>query len=151
MKIVKVDRDSGAECQGAPEEYTWTNLHIDRYKKNDEYVSDDGDVYEDAESFYQNEVFNFCACGRPDENLEYIRDGLAHIGKERPDGAIGEEWVDRWIAEGLEIFGNQKSRYFFFYWADQVGLTEHGGSVPGWLTEFGEETLDDLNEICRRG
>lgn len=126
-------------------------MFIDRFYKDDGYYDECGCFYETAEDFYQTKVFGFCGCGHPNGNLEYVRDGLAHIGKERPENMGQEEhsrWFDQWVNEGLEIFGNEKSRYFFFYWCDTNELTEHGGSVPGWLTEKGKQALSDLREIC---
>lgn len=126
-------------------------MYIDKFQKEGSYYDEDGCCYETAEDFYQSRSFNFCGCGSPDKNLEYIRDGLAHIDKTQPENISREEyhkWYDEWKKEGHEIFGNEKARYFFFYWADMLELTEHGGSVPGWLTEKGRETLADLREIC---
>lgn len=34
-----------------------------------------------------------------------------------------------------------------WYWLDNKGYTEHGGSVPGWLTEEGWKLLEDLEEL----
>ncbi len=123
-------------------------MYIDKYKKEDGYYNDDGVFYESAEDFYQVEIFGFCGCGLPDENLEYIHDGLTHINDERPEGAKHDEWYKKWVEEGDVIFGNEFSRYFFFYWCDKQELTEHGGSVPGWLTDKGKRILFDLREIC---
>lgn len=127
-------------------------MNIDKYKKEDGYYDEDGRYYEDAESFYQTKVFEFCGCGRPEDNLEYIMKGLSYIDREHPEGMSYEqscEWVKKWIEDGIPLFGNEESRYFFFYWADKEGLTEHGGSVPGWLTDYGREVLDDLREIIK--
>ena len=120
-------------------------MYIDKYKKDDGYYYDDNkSCYEDAETFYRVGVFGFCSCGFPKENLRYIRDGLAHIDVEYDRR---DNFYDRWKREGLEIFGNEKSEYFFYYWCDIQKLTEHGACVPGWLSKKGKRILADLNEI----
>ena len=86
-------------------------MHIDKYKKDDGY-------YDDDNTFCQVRLFGFCSCGLPRKNLEYIRDGLAHI----------------------DVKYNR-------YWCDAQGLTEHGGCVPGWLSKKGEKVLADLREV----
>ena len=118
-------------------------MYIDRFKNGESgtYIDDTGCHYENAEDFYQTSVFGFCGCGRPEDNLQFILDGLKHIlSSDRED-------YDTWLQDGLRIFGNEESRQFFFYWADKQGLTEHGGAIPGWLTEEGEAVMSDLMEI----
>ena len=125
-------------------------MYIDKYKKDDGYYDEDDCYYETAKDFIQTKILGFCGCGRPEDNLEYIRDGLAHINAPRSKNMTHEqhsEWFKKWVKRGHEIFGNELSRYFFFYWCDKEGLTEHGSSIPGWLTPKGEELLEDLNEI----
>jgi len=88
----------------------------------------------------------FCCCGNPEDNLKYVRNGLHHINEMHnmdDDKMSFEEWTEK----GLEIFGSRKAEYFFYYWADKEGLTEHGGSVPGWLDTKGHELLENLNII----
>lgn len=122
-------------------------MHIDKYKTEDGYCDESGCHYANAEEFLQTNFLGFCGCGDPDENLKYIRDGLAHIDAERTEPF--KDWYEKWTAEGLKIFGNENSRQFFFYWADSEELTEHGGSVSsgGWLSAKGKQLLDDLNEL----
>jgi len=126
-------------------------VHIDKYKKNNGYYDEDDCFYECAEDFLQMKIFGFCGCGHPDENLKYIRDGLIHLSRGDCPSVMSPEqhskWFDNWVAEGNKIFGNEKSRYFFFYWCDKEELTEHGGSIPGWLTDKGKEMLEDLIEF----
>lgn len=87
----------------------------------------------------------FCTCGNAYDNLRYIRDGLAHIDSPRPEGNNEwDKWYKQWLADGIALFGNERARYFFFYWADAAELTEHGGSVPGWLTDKGHDLLSCL-------
>ncbi len=121
-------------------------MYIDKFKKEDGYYDEDECFYEDAESFLQIKVFGFCVCGCPDENLIFIKNGLSHIDNKQPDGMDHHTWYENWVSEGHKIFGNEQSRYFFFYWCDKEELTDHGGSVPGWLTDKGKELLADLIE-----
>ena len=124
--------------------------NIDQYKKEDGYYSEDNCYYETAVDFMQINQFGFCGCGDPEGNLEFIMKGLQHIDRDQPeDRSKFGQWFDKWVKEGHEIFGNEESRYFFFYWADKEELTEHGGSVPGWLTEKGKRVLSDLTEIVK--
>jgi len=132
-------------------------MHIDKFKgKDGYYYAKDGCSYDTDMAFMQDEVFGFCCCGSPEANLLFIKKGLTHIDSPRPKKAVYEggtqdewsQWYDKWISEGDKIFGGEQARYFFFYWADKEGLTEHGGSVPGWLTDKGKRILEDLVVIC---
>ena len=93
--------------------------------------------------YIQIGYLGFCGCGSLEENLEYIMDGLAYID-ERPNG---KEEFNEWIERGHKIFGNELSKSFFFYWADKEELSEHGSSIPGWLTDKGKELLAALRKF----
>ncbi len=99
----------------------------------------------------QESVLGFCACGMPDENLAYVRDGLAHIAEDGPnpqgDSAAWEAWLREHRERGAQLFGNERAERFFYYWADKEELSEHGGCVPGWLTEKGLAMLADLRAL----
>ena len=112
-------------------------MKIDRYRDDGAtttYVDDDGCYYEDAIAFIQTGILGFCLCGSPEENLTYLRDGLRYIQQKCEGDYVG-------------IFGNERSRDFFFYACDEKGLTEHGTLIPGWLTQKGEDLLSDLDEL----
>jgi hypothetical protein len=135
-------------------------MHIDRYKVGDEgpwnymYPDADGCSYEDAVNLIQVGILGFCGCGVPGMNLAFVRDGLAHIDQ-KFDGDVFKErdaWHAFWNAKKADekrIFGSEAAAYFFYYWASKEDLTEHGGSVPGWLSDKGREVLDDLRELTR--
>lgn len=90
---------------------------------------------------------NFCHCGMPENNLLYILGGLEIIDEKRPDDRTQfDAWWDAHTKREAAHFGNQSSAYFFYYWADKEGLTEHGGSVPGWLSDEGVALLTKLRE-----
>lgn len=111
------------------------------------FKSEDGCDYETATDLLQCGMLDFCGCGSPEENLDFIRTGLELINEKRPENP---NEFDKWWHEKeervLKHFGNSQSAYFFYYWLDKEEYTEHGGSVPGWLTEKGLELLGLLNE-----
>lgn len=91
------------------------------------------------------EAFGFCQCGNPERSLRYIRDGLQVLGDlrrvwdhEYPGG------YEAWEKAVDNHFKGEDAMWFFWYWCDKEGLTEHGGSVPGWLSDKGEDCLEHL-------
>jgi len=117
-----------------------------------EYVGPDGTTYEsEFDELWQGEI-GFCGCGRSEATAEWMADALDAIdaltnhGEEGWD-AFYADWKDRIRA----LHGNEDgSRYFFWYWCDKEGLTDHGGAVPGWLTDKGKELRDRLRELARK-
>ena len=73
--------------------------------------------------------FDYCACGRPEVFLSYLRNYLRLV--EIKDSAASKDvWAPYW------------------YFCDEKGFTEHGGSVLGaWLTDKGKEMLEKLDEV----
>lgn len=125
-------------------------MYIDKYKKDNGYYDKEGLYYEDAKSFIQGSILGFCGCGNLKGNLNYIQDGLNHIDIfhtfSRDLTKFNVQW-EKWITNGIKIFGNKRARYFFFYWCDKEELTEHGSKIPGWLTKKGKELLEDLEKL----
>ena len=126
---------------------------LDAYKNNNGGYSDGPDnVHHDsATDLLQCGILGFCGCGRPEENLLYVLGGLElieelHTSLREHDA--WEVWWPEYKARELAHFGNENAAYFFCYWcAEQPAeLTEHGGSVPGWLTAKGRELLALLRE-----
>jgi hypothetical protein len=116
-------------------------MHINKYKDKDGYTKD-GVFYGDLpEDFIQIYVLGFCGCGMPDMVIDLIRKALELI-KER----VNLDYEELRKKE-LELFKNDNIAYFVYYFLDSKGLTEHGSSVPGWLTNKGEELLEDLIEL----
>lgn len=108
------------------------------------YYDDEGTYWGDEPLDYiLRKVFGFCGCGDPEAAGRYIRDGLQDV-------ADNTTWVR---AKGYEYdtytwkIADEGERYFLWYVLDQTGLTEHGGSVPGWLSVEGLDVLHDLNMI----
>lgn len=86
----------------------------------------------------------FCGCGRPELALIFLRDLLSLFARLRAHGS----WdYDAWQAEIKKLLPNEGSQYLVFYIIDRLGLTEHGGSVPGWLTKEGDAMLADLEKL----
>ena len=106
------------------------------------------DEYDSETSLLQIGVFDCCACGMPEKNLEYILGALELIKDRGPESnkPLGKDtewslWWDQHKKDTIAHHGSEEPAYFFYYWADNQKLTEHGGSVPGWLTAKGEEVL----------
>ena len=103
--------------------------------------------YDSVTDVLQIGVFGFCGCGLPDENVKLIVDGLRLLKESSDRGAEErkkiphEEWYPDWDKRMNSVFESEASKYFFYYWCDKEELTEHGGSVPGWLTDKGVEVL----------
>ena len=108
--------------------------------KDGEYVYE-GCNYQSAEELIQCGMLGFCGCGIPDENLRYVLGGLELINETPQGGRDFSAWLADNKRRALDHFGGERARYFFYYWADKEELAEHGGSVPGWLTEKGERLL----------
>ena len=132
-------------------------MHIDQFKKREDvgYTDEDGCYYENAVEFIQMGLFEFCECGNPEENLMYIRDALELIdyrvrALEDINSYNSKEWdVCCTLIEQkeIEVFGSESAAQFMYYWLHHEGLTEHGCSIPGWLTDKGKTLLADLNEM----
>jgi hypothetical protein len=125
-------------------------MHIDKYKQEDGWYKDeDGISYETAESFFQG-MFNFCGCGCPDLSLEFIKDALQHVSDLSLFVHSKKITWQEWNATGIRLFHTNGIEYFTYYFLDANELTEHGGSVPGWLTPKGQELLEDLTEYLKK-
>lgn len=97
-------------------------------------------------------ALGFCGCGDPLAALRYIRDVLRLVAMKGPD-SMGPDGLREWtewyntvyLTESEALFhGDDGARFVAFYLLDDKGLTEHGGSVPGWLTDKGKGILADL-------
>lgn len=114
-----------------------------------------GAPYDDAESLIQCGILGFCGCGSPKENLAYIFLGLEIIHSlSEYDPSVSGDFT-KWFSIHKSIteshFKRSESEYFFYYWCNKEGLTEHGGSVPGWLTDKGKELLGLLRSWINLG
>lgn len=88
-----------------------------------------------------------CLCGNPEAVLGMLLRLLRWIDTDL--GKPGPNWSDvvsSWRAQFTEWCPDQGTQYFLLYWLDHHAqdLTEHGGSVPGWLTKKGKDLLEAL-------
>ena len=121
-------------------------MYIDKYKKDDHYEDENGVYYEDSFSFITTHLLDFCGCGCPFDAAMYVKNSLqivADLSLVQKKNITYEEWKTR----KPQIFTCVGAEYFMWYYLDSKGFTEHGGSVPGWLTQKGIEMLSDLNEL----
>ena len=121
-------------------------MNIDKFKKEDGYYDEDNCFYEDAETFLQTKVLGFCGCGNPDASLKHAQISLRQVSNLKKLVWEEKQTWEEWDAENKKLLGGKTGVYFMWYWLDDQGFTDHGGSVPGWLTEKGQELLEDLDE-----
>jgi len=115
---------------------------IEKYKREDGYYDEDDCYYEDAESILTVHVLKFCGCGLPGEAMEFVGKVMRLLRDMHDDHDV---WDAKW-KELDELFPNDGIRYLVYYYLDNLELTEHGGSVPGWLTEKGKQVLFDIEQ-----
>jgi hypothetical protein len=126
-------------------------MNIDKYKKDGDYIAPDGaNQGGDPSDFMQSGMLGFCCCGNPDASLSLVRDVLRHISNLKEFVWSGKRTYEEWDAAGKAICDG-RAMYFLYYFLDAKGWTEHGGSVPGWLTADGYEILEDLDTILSAG
>lgn len=114
-----------------------------------DYVSEDGVSLGDASGALR-ELFGFCGCGCPDAALAYVRDAMRLVAMRGPEAfEARSKWYKSVKQPAIDALfhGNRGAEYFMWYMLDSKELTEHGGSVPGWLTPLGESVLFDLNAM----
>lgn len=92
----------------------------------------------------------FCGCGIPDDCMLFVRDYL-ELMKKRSDENDDLSTTDTWMENSKKMDDlirehPRELEYIFYYWLDDKRLTEHGGSVPGWIDGDGYEVLDKLNQ-----
>ena len=88
-----------------------------------------------------------CDCGYPELYWDLLVDVLEHIDCHYDEKTQEwDEWVAAHIAREAEILPDKRTRYFIYYWLDNLRLTEHGGSVPGWLENSGKELLEAIKQ-----
>lgn len=113
----------------------------------------------DGQQLYQwwlNE-FGACNCGQPDEAVRFLRDvlqllrDLSHVvwptlqGPDR-DAAYRTAYKT-WEQRESSLIPSPGLQMVVYYRLHALGLTEHGGSVPGWLSDKGHRVLDALERF----
>lgn len=124
-------------------------MHIDKFKTDSGYIDSSGCAYDDAESFIASAILGFCGCGDNLSALHYVRSALQLIQDLKTKVWANEITYDTWRVSVSEVFNSTGAEYFMWYFLDDKQLTEHGGSVPGWLTKKGQELLSDLNFLLK--
>lgn len=114
---------------------------FDRFNSPDGqgFIDAQGCFYETADSVIQIGILGFCGCGCPDENVSFIGKVLRLI--EYREKLTFEQWQSK----VKEVLPSGDFEYFMWYWLDKEEYTEHGGSVPGWLTDKGKQLLSDID------
>ena len=84
---------------------------------------------------------HFCGCGNPGAAIEFLLGVLRAMNLRDAKGDI--DWHNRGDAL-KKLLPEPGIEYFVLYWLAEHGLSEHGGSVPGWLTPLGEGILTAL-------
>jgi len=119
-------------------------MHIDQYKQPDGWFKYPPEAPIDFESAVDvlGHMVGFCGCGRPEDALRFM------AGKMRLIHNIqATDWSDAAHMALHNSFHDYGERYFFYYMLDHFGLTEHGSSVPGWLTQKGIEFMEDVEAL----
>jgi len=118
-------------------------MNVDKFRKDEtgRYYDSDNCSYDDAEQFISSSILGFCGCGIPRAALNYVKKALRLLSKKKK--LTHEQWVE----EKKAIFLDYGSEYFTWYALENKGLTEHGYSTPGYLSEKGKELLSDLDEL----
>ena len=99
--------------------------------------------YWDNKEDYLGHLLGFCGCGCPDDALRFVGDVLELIG----DRFEKESFVD----DSAKMFcDNTGLEYLVYYLLDNRGLIEHGGSVPGWLTDYGKDFLKEIKAVIKK-
>ena len=125
-----------------------SKLHLDKYKGPDGDYIYNATYYIDAESLLQCGVLQQCGCGNPEDNIRLVAKVLRHVHDRKM-----YVWDDNhkmthedWMEQGRKI-GSDDVLKFIYYTIDEIELTEHGGSVPGWLTPLGIEFMEDVEAL----
>lgn len=116
-------------------------LSFDRFKtKTGGFIDPKGCYHETADSVIQVGILGFCGCGDPDENVTFIGK-ILRLFEYREQNTY-----EQWKSKVRELLPNGDIEYFIWYWLDKEEYTEHGGSVPGWLTDKGKQLLSDITQ-----
>jgi len=90
-------------------------------------------------------VLGWCMCGCPDDSQRMIMKALRHIKNLQELVWENKMEYEVWAKNCRDLFGEWE--YVIYYILYEKKLTEHGGSVPGWLTDEGIELLELLESF----
>jgi len=123
-------------------------MFIDKYKQENLTYLVEGITY-DNEVSVLGSFFDFCGCGQPEEALKYAMNVMRLIQNKDDAASLSREEFGKAIDALWNFFPSHGAGYFTLYQLDKLGMEEHGGSTPGWLTAKGKEVLSDLEEYFK--
>lgn len=88
----------------------------------------------------------FCGCGAPWLCWGWIRDTFRRMKIEAERFDRGNSYTVLDPPDFAVLRYTSGPELIVFYLLDHLDLTDHGGSVPGWLTPDGLEVLEFLEE-----
>lgn len=113
----------------------------ERYEDSNGFCDEEGCYFSNAFD-YIGDIFNLCECGLPEKVIFYIYEALKNIKLLTDSNYADDAW------EKVMSFGSSDAeKYFMWYQLNHLNILEHGGSVPGWLTLYGESVLEGIEEI----
>jgi hypothetical protein len=108
------------------------------FKKNVESILTTGSDMSGCEwefntkKFIWCETFGFCVCFLPDDSFKEIHKVMRSLN--------GDEFENKHKLRENPLYA------FIMYWLDEKELSEHGGSIPGWLTNYGKTVFKAMDE-----
>jgi len=89
--------------------------------------------------------------GLPEAAYRFVYDALYLVTAKPPESVRTPLEYQGWLRVKQErvekLFKTDGSQWFFLYWADNEGFTDHDGDISDcWLTPHGEALLVELGE-----
>lgn len=136
---------------------TRPTLHVDSLLKREPHggYTDSQGVYHRTAAEYWSGIVHSCGCGDPAAVLRYLRDVCRLIDVDtKGDGPLGSDMAKiqaKHAALDAYFANNAGAQYLAYYVLTHADLLEHGGSVPGWLTETGRQFMEDIDALDAAG
>lgn len=112
---------------------------IEQHKQPDGWYRYDGCDYQDAAELLRSRIL-VCGCGMPEAAMLFVVEMLecfSDLGSAKTRAEM-DAWCEQRRATEARLMQSDGARYFVYYLLNELGLLEHGGSVPGWPTEEGK-------------
>lgn len=113
------------------------NEHDKGWRRDWESDGDSDVICTDADLAGCGDLSWFCGCGDPPHAAQYLRDVLQNVNDLREE----RQTYDQFHAAERRMFQHYGAACLIYHLLTHVGLLEHGGAVPGWLTEAGKARL----------
>ena len=94
-------------------------------------------------------ALDLCGCGNHALTLEFISEGM-RILKITDDDDSDEGWTRKWEEQKKFESKYQGGALLLWYFLTNMGFAEHGGSIPGWLTDSGRFMFEKITEWKHR-